>query len=80
MIGGFAAASGLLALVSLVLNDRVLTVADVWPAWTEIPFEAPQRLWNAGENRFCVRAAKKRPGDEGDDRSYAAAVVRVQLP
>ena len=66
--------------LTVLLNDRVLTVADVGAVWTEIPFEAPQRLWNAGENRFCVRAAKKRPGDEGDDLSYAAAVVRVQLP
>lgn len=66
--------------LTLVLNDQVLTVADVGPAWTEIPFEAPQRWWRPGENRFCVRAAKKRPGDEGDDLSYAAAVVRVQLP
>lgn len=66
--------------LTLILNDRVLTVADVGAVWTEIPFEAPQALWNAGENRFCVRAAKKRPGDEGDDLSFAAAVVRVQLP
>lgn len=66
--------------LTLILNDRVLTVAEVGAAWTEIPFEAPRRWWNAGENRFCVRAAKKRPGDEGDDLSFAAAVVRVQLP
>lgn len=66
--------------LTLLLNDRILAVADLPPGWTEIPFTAPRHLWNPGENRFCVKAAKKRPGDLGDDLSYAAAVVRVQLP
>jgi hypothetical protein len=66
--------------VTLVLNGRVLTEAPLPATWTEIPFNAPRDLWVAGENEFCVRARHKRPGDEGDDLAYAAAVIKVQLP
>jgi hypothetical protein len=66
--------------VTLILNGRTLTVAHLPPEWTEVPFVAPRDRWRAGENEFCIRADKKRPGDEGDDPAYAAAVIRVQLP
>ncbi|MEO8358576.1 MAG: hypothetical protein ABI672_00990 [Vicinamibacteria bacterium] len=66
--------------VSLILNDQVLAHLSLPAVWTELPFEAPARLWRAGENTFCVRSDKKRPGDEGDDLAYTAAVVRIQLP
>lgn len=66
--------------VTLVLNGRVLTEGSLPSAWTEIPFHAPRAFWVAGENEFCVRARHKRPGDEGDDLAYAAAVIKVQLP
>lgn len=41
---------------------------------------APAALWRSGENSFCLRPLKKRPGDEGDDLSCAAAVSLIQLP
>lgn len=66
--------------LTLVLNGRVLTEAFLPSAWTEIPFNALRSFWVAGENEFCVRARHKRPGDEGDDLAYAAAVIKVQLP
>lgn len=66
--------------LTLVLNGRVLTEAPLPPVWTEVPFNAPRRLWVAGENEFCLRARHKRPGDEGEDLAYAAAVIKVQLP
>jgi len=66
--------------VTLTLNGNALTEAGLPAAWTEIPFFAPARAWVPGENGFCVRLSKKRPGDEGDDVSYAAAVALVQLP
>ncbi len=66
--------------LTLTLNGRTLTEAALPAAWTDVPFEAPSRFWNPGENQFCMRALKKRPGDKGDDLAYAAAVVRVQLP
>lgn len=66
--------------LTLRLNGRALAEAALPAAWTEIPFDAPERFWRRGENEFCVQAAKKRPGDEGDDLAFAAAVVKVQLP
>lgn len=66
--------------VTLILNGRPLSEADLPARWTDLPFEAPERFWRSGENEFCVRAAKRRPGDEGDDLAYAAAVVGIQLP
>ena len=66
--------------LTLSLNGHTLSTAELPASWTDIPFEAPERFWRPGENEFCVRAAKKRPGDEGDDLAFAAAVVRVQLP
>jgi hypothetical protein len=66
--------------ITLSINDQVINEALLPPSWTEIPFVAPARFWIAGENEFCMRLSKKRPGDEGNDLTYAAAVVRVQLP
>ena len=66
--------------ITLSLNGQDLTEAPLPTEWTEVAFDAPRRFWLPGENTFCVRAAKKRPGDEGTDLSYAAAVVRIQLP
>jgi len=48
--------------------------------WTDIPFSAPRSLWQSGENEFCIRASRKRPGDEADDLAFAAAVATIQLP
>lgn len=64
----------------LTLNGTAIADDALPSTWTEAPFKAPSHLWVAGENLFCIRLAKKRPGDEGDDFAYAAAVVRVQLP
>ena len=66
--------------LTVVLNDVALRTTDLPHEWTEVPFDAPKHRWRPGENLFCLRAASKRPGDEGDDLSFAAAVVRVQLP
>ncbi len=66
--------------VTLTLNGHWLSTAALPAVWTDIPFEGPRRFWQRGENEFCVTAAKKRPGDEGDDQAFAAAVIRVQLP
>ena len=66
--------------MSLILNGQVLTETPLPAAWTEVPFVAPSRLWIAGENEFCFRLSRKRPGDESDDQAFSAAVVRVQLP
>ncbi len=66
--------------VALFLNGDLLGEALLPAAWTEVPFVAPRARWRAGENEFCIRAARRRPGDEGDDLAYAAAVARIQLP
>lgn len=66
--------------IALMLNGHPLSEAPLPAAWTEVPFDAPARFWRPGENEFCVIAADKRPGDEGDDLAYAAAVIKVQLP
>jgi Dolichyl-phosphate-mannose-protein mannosyltransferase len=66
--------------LTLTLNDRILTEAPLGAVWTEIPFQAARGLWRRGENEFCMVAALKRPGDEGDDQAFAAAVMKVQLP
>lgn len=66
--------------VTLTLNDRQLVETALPAQWTELAFEAPRQAWRAGENEFCIQAQKKRPGDEGDDLSFAAAVIKVQLP
>ena len=66
--------------VSLVLNGRTLTDAELPAVWTEVPFDAPEGLWLPGENEFCIVTSRKRPGDENDDLAYAAAVIRIQLP
>lgn len=66
--------------VTLILNGRWMVEAELPPAWIEIHFDAPRAFWRRGENEFCVRAAKRRPGDEGDDQAFAAAVARIQLP
>ena len=66
--------------VTVTVNERAVTASPLPAEWTDIAFAAPARFWVAGENRLCLVAASKRPGDEGDDRSYAAAVVRVQFP
>ncbi|HRB11502.1 MAG TPA: hypothetical protein PKU70_00710 [Vicinamibacteria bacterium] len=66
--------------LTLTLNSHWLATAALPADWTDIPFEAPSRFWQRGENEFCVSAARKRPGDEGDDQAFAAAVIRVQLP
>ena len=66
--------------VTLFLNGRRMVEAELPPAWTEIHFDAPGPFWLRGENELCVRAAKRRPGDEGDDLAFAAAVARIQLP
>ena len=66
--------------LTLILNGHTLAEAALPAAWTEVPFGAPRRVWRAGENEFCVRATKKRRGDEGDDLAFAAAVIRIQLP
>lgn len=66
--------------LTLTLNGRWLSTAALPADWTDIPFEAPRRFWQRGENEFCMTAARKRPGDEGDDQAFAAAVIRVQLP
>lgn len=66
--------------LTVILNGRKIAEAALPAAWTEVRFEAPRTFWRGGENEFCLRALRKRPGDEGDDLSYAAAVIRVQLP
>lgn len=66
--------------LTLILNGKVLTEAPLPAEWTEVPFQAARGLWRGGENEFCMIAAQRRPGDEGDDPAYAAAVVKVQLP
>jgi hypothetical protein len=66
--------------ISISLNGQVVKEDLLPAAWTEVHFVAPSRFWIAGENQFCMRFSKKRPGDEGDDLTYAAAVARVQLP
>lgn len=66
--------------VTLTLNGRTLSESGLPATWTEVPFLAPASAWVRGENEFCIRLAKRRPGDEGDDLSFAAAVARVQLP
>ncbi len=66
--------------LTLSLNGHTLTEAALPAAWTEVPFIAPRRFWRAGENEFCLKATKKRRGDEGDDLAFAAAVIRIQLP
>lgn len=66
--------------ISLFLNGRLVAEAGLPATWTEVPFVAPASTWMRGENEFCARLAKRRPGDEGDDLSYAAAVAKIQLP
>ena len=66
--------------VTIVLNGRRISEAELPSSWTEIPFDAPQAFWRRGENDFCIRVARKRPGDESGDLAFAAAVERVQLP
>ncbi|MBK5257926.1 MAG: hypothetical protein JJE39_18025 [Vicinamibacteria bacterium] len=66
--------------MTLILNGRSVTEAPLPANWTEVSFVAPRELWRSGENEFCIRVSKKRPGDEGDDLAFAAAVIKVQLP
>ena len=66
--------------ITVMVNDRAVTTVPLPPQWTDLNFAAPARFWRSGENGLCLVAASKRPGDEGDDRSFAAAVVRVQFP
>ena len=66
--------------VTITLNGRAIAEAGLPAAWIEVPFVAPASSWVRGENEFCLRLAKRSPGDEGDDLSFAAAVARIQLP
>lgn len=66
--------------ISFTLNGRPIGDGALPVAWTEVPFVAPAALWVRGQNEFCVRLTKRRPGDEGNDLSYAAAVAKIQLP
>ncbi|MBX7187651.1 MAG: glycosyltransferase family 39 protein, partial [Vicinamibacteria bacterium] len=66
--------------LTIVLNGRRIAEAELPSSWTEIPFTAPRAFWRRGENDVCIRAARKRPGDEAGDLAFAAAVERVQLP